>query len=85
MPLLKNINKNSSPITLLAAHVVKLKFRLENTLSWSVTSVTLLQGPAISSSIVLSTSLWTILEHLALTMDRDPPWCYAAREFSVEM
>ena len=31
--LLENIDKDSSPTFPLAAHVVKLKFRLENTLS----------------------------------------------------
>jgi len=54
-------------------HVGKLKFRLENTSSWSVTSMTSLHSHATSSSTALSTSSQTTLEHSALTMDRDPP------------
>jgi len=58
----------------LAAHVAKPKFRLENTLSWSVISMTHLHTPVTPSSTVLFTSLQTILECLALTTDRDLLW-----------
>jgi len=44
MPPLENIDKDSSPTFPLAAYVVKLKFRLKNTSSWSVTSMTLLHA-----------------------------------------
>ena len=61
MPLLENIDKDSSPTFPLATHVAKPMFRLENILSWSMTSMIHLHALITISSIVLFTSLQTIL------------------------
>jgi len=63
---LENTDKDSSHTSLLAAHVVKLRSKPVNTLSWNATDMTLLHDHAISSSIVLFTFLQITLVHLAL-------------------
>jgi len=70
----ENIDRDSSLISPLAAHVVKLRFKLVNTSSWNVTDITPSLDHTTLLSTASSTSSWTTLVHSALIIAKVPLW-----------